>query len=915
MWVAVAWAGRVGDLPSHPSWRWQTIWTEHVAVHYPTSRRADDPVAAADTAQRVVQLAEALWPALVQATGHRPRTVVHIVLRDDGDALVGHAVPAWNQVVLSVHPGADLARARGRTDVLASVLAHELGHVFTQAAATAWAQPATLGPGAGGWAAVGGSFAVGGQVTLAGTPPSGWSEGAAELASAAAGVATWTEERDAVLRMAALDDRLPNWARLQLVPVGDLWGAGERQYQAAFAWGLAQPDAWPAVGRVAGVRYAWDPSATARRAWGVPPAVAWDRWRLAWVERAQAVAAEVDAAGRVDGALLEGLPAGDAPAAQVWWPRLSPDGRWSADQRGAWIGVGPEGGAGRTWLPATPGGGFAWSPDGGRFVYAATHRPGRPEPRHGYARLFAWTPGTSARTARPIPNTWRASAPAVSPDGAWLAWLQFRDGTHAVWIARLDGSEARALTGPPGARLSGLSWALDGGSLATAAWASGSQDVWSIPADGRPATRLARTASAEDDPAYAPDGSLLYTADVDGRRDVFRRTPEGAVLRVTRVVGAAATPSVDPDGALRFSRLEGAGWLPARLPASSWVNAPEPSRELAVRAAADAAPVAPAPVVPYRPLAAVMPWTLTPFVRVESPPYPTADLPMTPRLGAWLQAADAVEDHALDLVGMVGADALLGATWTWRGAGPEIALDLSQAARWGTPTVSARRGALSIDHTWVGPLRSRVAVGAYRWDDGVLPLSGARGSAEVGLAHRVAALSVSGGGGTPGWWAGADGALRWFADGDDRAPTLALGGSWTAADRPLPGPLRLAAGGDHPFAWYPVALETSSFFPGFAPYALAGEARALAHGAAQISLWEDGAARLGPWIATEVAVAGGADVGDVWAYGARPQLRGDVWADLRWRAVLTGAPWDGLVRVAWAPGEPVRGYLSLGSGW
>jgi Tol biopolymer transport system component len=53
------------------------------------------------------------------------------------------------------------------------------------------------------------------------------------------------------------------------------------------------------------------------------------------------------------------------------------------------------------------------------------------------------------------------TSPRVSPDGARLAWLAPRDGVLNIWVAALDGSDARPLTEDRGEGIHNVAWAAD----------------------------------------------------------------------------------------------------------------------------------------------------------------------------------------------------------------------------------------------------------------------------------------------------------------------------------------------------------------------------------------------------------------------------------------------------------------------
>jgi hypothetical protein len=904
--ATVALAGRVGGEPNRPEWRWETLETTHFAIHYPEARDPEHPVAAAETALSVARIAERAWLDLAVASSWWPRTRIHIVLRDDGDALVGRAVPAWNLVTISVHPGDDLARARGTTDLLALVVVHELAHVFSHARASAIGRAATVGPEIGGvgWA---GAVGIGGAVRFAGGPPSGWSEGEAEWLAEQAGVAWPSAERSATLRVSALADDLPTWAEWTLPPEADLWGIGEQRYQAGYAFARERPEAFALAAEFAHRR--WTPAFERpwRRGLGERGADAWEAFggRLALRARAWE-----EARAPVEGAVLTAEPKPRADALVVWYPTTSPDGAWLGEQRGTWTGAFPAAGGDGVWVPG--GGGYAFVPGASALIASTTRRPHRPAREDGFRRLVRvdLTCGSHARCAAFLPGTERASDPAVSPDGTRLAWLRFHDGRNDVVLAGIDGSDPTVLAAPR-APLSGLSFSPAGDHLVTAAWVDGQQDLWEIAADGGPPRRLTDDGPNEVDPRWAPDGSIVFVAEVDGVTDVFRWR-DGEVRRLTRVTGAAATPSIDPTGALRYAAFDAFGWRARLLPAGDFLDTPEPAFAPTWALTAPAAPPPTVPAAPYRAVRALRPASLIPVLRIEPPAAPAPGT-VAPRGGAWLQVVDAVENVSVDGLFLLGADLLAAGSITWRGWRPDLTLDLSHAGRLPGRTPRALdRAAVSMDLPLYAGLSATLSGLGYRLDD----TGGAWATAGLALDDRRFAGGA--------WVTGARTEQPWLrVDGrataigrlghDDHRLTLGVEGAWT--DRTVEAENRLFLGGDHPAAWLTAQLQGSSPFPALAAYEDTGDVLAVARAGWQVPLLADRAARLGPITGTDLFLFAGGDVGDTWAEGETPTPRAEAVGDLRWRSELAGAAWDGCARAAWSPGLEPRFYLSLGAGW
>jgi TolB protein len=131
--------------------------------------------------------------------------------------------------------------------------------------------------------------------------------------------------------------------------------------------------------------------------------------------------------------------------------------------------------------------------------------------------------------------------PAWSPDGRLLAFV--RDG--AVHVVRADGSGLRRLT--PGAS---PAWAPDGVRLVLARKTGRAADLYVIRSDGSGLRRLTRTAVAESEPDWSPDGrSIAFVrAARDGSAHVYVMRPGGGgVRRVTSGSMEDLSPTWSPD--------------------------------------------------------------------------------------------------------------------------------------------------------------------------------------------------------------------------------------------------------------------------------------------------------------------------------------------------------------------------------
>ncbi|MGD8322334.1 MAG: S9 family peptidase, partial [Gemmatimonadota bacterium] len=105
--------------------------------------------------------------------------------------------------------------------------------------------------------------------------------------------------------------------------------------------------------------------------------------------------------------------------------------------------------------------------------------------------------------------------PQIAPDGRSVAYtvttysLEENRGTTRIWIAALDGSGGRALTGGAGSD-SQPRWSPDGSRLAFVSTRGGSAQIWVLAMDGGEAHQVTDLDTGASSPVWAPDGRSLY---------------------------------------------------------------------------------------------------------------------------------------------------------------------------------------------------------------------------------------------------------------------------------------------------------------------------------------------------------------------------------------------------------------------
>jgi hypothetical protein len=175
---------------------------------------------------------------------------------------------------------------------------------------------------------------------------------------------------------------------------------------------------------------------------------------------------------------------------------------------------------------------------------------------------------------KPIPNTKRGHDPAVSPDGKKIAFLQYTDGTENLAIINRDGSEKKLLTNySDGNWMRIVDWSPDGKQLVLMIFRNFQQNLYTINADGTDLKPIMMDEWEEQDPHWAHDGKIYFSADPDGISNIFSYDPQTKkFLQITNVINGAYAPQITKDGDLLYLYYTGHGWKIYGLSRTQFLN-------------------------------------------------------------------------------------------------------------------------------------------------------------------------------------------------------------------------------------------------------------------------------------------------------------------------------------------------------
>jgi len=593
-----AWALPAAGASFPPELRFRSLDTARVTVHF---HQGLEPLA-----REAAALATEILEGHERRYRHRVGRV-HVVLVDVEDEPNGFAIPLPYPLVQvrAVAP-------RGNDEFgnyegwLRYVLTHELAHVvhldeargLLRAGRKVFGRAPFLFPNAAtpGWM-------VEGLATYEETEATAFGRGR-------------NADSRMVLRMAALADDFPKEDRA----VGglDRWPGGQAAYlfgeaflrdvSSRFGRGALPEMARVHSGRV--VPYLDD--LTASKVTGASFHTLWRDWAARTRADFAREAARIEARG-----LTPSAPLTDRGVRQVG-PRFSPDGARIAYtsrtlSRFRELRVMAADGAGDRKVTDRNGGASqAWTPDGRTIVYDEVERH-----RLFFERSDLRAVEVATGKVRKLTRGLRAREPDVSREGAIVFVMQKADRSELA-LAEADGSRPRELTrSEAGTQWSGPRWSPRGDAIAASRWAPGGWlDVVRVDPGTGVVAELTHDRAKDVEPAWAPDGRhVVFRSDRDGVSNLYAlRMEDGALLRVTNVLGGAFTPDVAPDGArVAFADYGARGYdlrrmdfdLPSLPPADPFAD-PYPPPRPAVE------PVAGADR-PYRPFPTLLPRFWSPY--------------------------------------------------------------------------------------------------------------------------------------------------------------------------------------------------------------------------------------------------------------------------------------------------------------
>ncbi|AKU90483.1 PD40 domain-containing protein [Vulgatibacter incomptus] len=543
-----------------PEHRWRTLESPHFVLHF---HEGLYPIAL-----RAARSLESAHDRLVPLLDAEPNRKTQVVLGDDSDEANGSA-NAYERprINLLAEPPDDLSVLGDYDDYVFLLVAHEYVHVLH--IGTVSGLPAWL------------NWIFGDLWTPNGLHPRFLTEGLATYHESQLSSAGRIRSAifDMYLRADVLEDRLLPLSRITNGPL--VWPRGTAWYLYGgrmLEW-IAETRGDEAIQRYI---HAYGRNAIPfsmnldlKSAAGVDFNELWDEWAEAMRKRYAAQAERVRARGPITEPALRtafgertGAPRWDRSGTALYYVEAS------GDRRSRLRALDPRTGGDREVQALGTSGTLSSLPGGGVILARSEFF----DSERVFGELFL----VDDRSERQLSSGLRASEPDVSPDGAWIYFVQ-RGGGRTV-LARVpfrepDAAPEIVYRPPEGRVIYGPRVSPDGGRIVFSQTRRGpGRDLLIVPAHGDVEKRPLTDDDAIDlDPSWAPDGrSVIFASDRNGIFDVYSVPSTGGPLtRLTNVLTGAFQPELSPDGRwLAWTTYSSSGFDVAVTPVASLVPTP-----------------------------------------------------------------------------------------------------------------------------------------------------------------------------------------------------------------------------------------------------------------------------------------------------------------------------------------------------
>ncbi len=582
---------------------WKYTETEHFTIYwYPEVKF---------TARSLLAVAEDIYEHDAKLWNFELKDKINVVILDTEDYANGFAAPQFNWITIWASHLYDFDR--GRTDWIADVFSHELGHIISLKAGAALREN-LIG------VIVGGSrstrkynFDLGAGIFY-GTEnmPTWLVEGASQFSSQTMGADLYDTHREMLVRAAVIDDHLLTMDEMDVIYDKNSLQA-EMVYNQGFSmtswmgesWGLDAPGrVWHETGIGAYPTY----HRALSNELGVDREQIYNQWKAYVTAKYNKQIAEVLAVSggkEVRGNFLRlfetdpAVPENEMSANDRWaigitnaFVRYSPDGKYlsllsshgTAQRRGASLYL-------KNMKPdpqvlndtkiskalkivGFASTGYCWSNDGKKILYSSIVTD--PWYGNGYNDLYVYD--VEKKSSEQITFRARAMEADWSPDGTKIAFITNVDGQRKLAVMRypkinghyllIDYADETQIGHPV--------WSPDGTKIAFLMWRKKQQNVWVINADGSNLRPVTYDSHDNRDPSWMDNNTVLISSDRNGIFNLYTvDINTHKMIQITNVTTGAFQPWPSPDrSSITYSYFTSWGYRPYEITKEQWLNRP-----------------------------------------------------------------------------------------------------------------------------------------------------------------------------------------------------------------------------------------------------------------------------------------------------------------------------------------------------
>lgn len=533
----------------HPELDWYTIETEHFLVHFHSG--------AERTAKVVAKIAEEIYGPITSLYNYEPNQKVSIVIKDYDDYSNGVTYFYDNKIEIWASP-LDF-ELRGMHNWLRDVVTHEFTHNVQMQVALKFGRriPAIYFQ----WLnyekenrpdILYGFPNVIVSYPLAGVNVPAWfSEGTAQFNHPDLNYDYWDTHRDMVLRMQVIDDKLLSWE--QLNSFGKTSLGNESVYNSGFSlvefiarnYGI---DKLEEISRSLKSPFYLTIDQALKKSLGIDGKELYKMWREHLKKR---YSQQIKSIGeKVEGEIIADVGFGN------FYPKFSPDGReiaYISNKSNDYfypsaiyvrdIETGKE-----IKLAEGAISSFSWSPDGKKIFYSKKTR--RNKNFRSLYDIFVYDLGLRKETR--LTYGLRGNNPVVSPDGKYIAFVVYNDGTANIGVIDIDNVDegVKILTDfKNGERVYNLCFSPDVKKILFDYSLKDNRDIGLLDLETLGFQPLIATLSDERNPVFSSDGRKIYfSSDRSGIFNIYEfDTTTGELYQITNVYGGAFMPDVNGD--------------------------------------------------------------------------------------------------------------------------------------------------------------------------------------------------------------------------------------------------------------------------------------------------------------------------------------------------------------------------------